>query len=135
MCNTCTPRKQKYFVVALVEPLKFFLINSRPTPFQLARPDFMRALAPIYSRSDPFLDHDSYVACNTLLGEYTPEEVEAEFELNDRIFKGDLSPQGCCEVRAALVDNKHLPRKYRPLLHTAWQIEPPESAGDAAPSR
>jgi len=67
-----------------------------------------------------FLHHDSYVACNGLLGEYTESEVHAAADKDPDCYKGFLSADAFLAVEAALIGNRLLPRKYLEDLATAW---------------
>lgn len=130
-CNTCTPPKLKYFVIAMVEPLRCFLINSRPTQFQASTPERLGSLAPILRAQHQFLGHDSYVACTDLFAEYTVEEIEAAVDADGSVFLGELSAEGRAAVARALSNNRMLPRRHLPALQAAW----PDPAGDALRER
>ncbi len=119
-CQTCMPPKMKFFVAALVDPLRFFLINSHPTGLQQSKPDLMSALARIHAVQHNFLSYDSYVACDMLIAEYDIEQLNAEIARCPACHVGCLHKAGRKAVARAVRNNRQLPTKYRPLLENAW---------------
>lgn len=120
-CLLCNPPKQKLFVIALLDPLRLFLINSEPSPFQSSSPKQMAALAPILVAEHPkFLTHDSFVACTQISSEYSADQIVTAIARDPACYKGDLSTNARIAVARALADNRLIPTKYRNPLATAW---------------
>jgi len=117
-CTLCNPPKNKFFVVALAAPLKFFLINSALTQYQQQRRDHVAAQARIFAAEHEFLDHDSFVGCDWLSHEYDLDALISSVEASARYRKvGVLTDNARMSVAAALVGNVHISRKYlRPLI-------------------
>lgn len=119
-CNTCREPKPKFFVVALLEPFRCFLINSAPTAFQASRPEQMLALAPILANQHPFLSYNSYVGCNELFAEYSQADIEAAEASDPSVRLGSLHPHARAAVAAALTGNRFLPKLYLAKLQNSW---------------
>lgn len=126
-CQTCHTPKPKFFVVALVDPLRFFLINSNPTLLQKSKPELMHALALVHTVQQKFLHHDSYVACDMLFAEYDLEQLEAEVTAHPECQVGCLHTAGRKAVARAVRGNRQLPSKYREPLERAWPLDIPDS--------
>ncbi|MBA0101252.1 hypothetical protein WH218_19660 [Stenotrophomonas indicatrix] len=120
-CTLCNPPKDKFFVVALAEPLKLFLINSEMTEFQRARPDRAMAQAEIAAAEHDFLEYDSIIGCDWLSHEYGQDTLERALA-NDKRYRciGRLSDAARRSVAAALRDNVHIPGKWLKLLKQHW---------------
>jgi hypothetical protein len=116
-CQTCTTPKPKFFVVATLQPLKCFVINSQPTAFQLADPKRLAALTPIRADQHPFLVYDSYVGCNALFSEYDEPALQAVLAKNPSAFRGVLHQDAITAVRATIANSVLLsPVRKRELL-------------------
>lgn len=114
-CGTCLPPKQKLFVVALLTPLRCFLINSQLRAAETRSPQAQTMAVPILAASHPFLTHDSYVSCSDLMGEYT--------DANDfpaACYVGDLDQATRAMVLASFAQNSQLPTSRLALLTSAW---------------
>lgn len=120
-CQTCQTPKRKYFVVANLDPLLCFLINSEPTAFQKSRPEIMQTLAPILmSEHASFLKYDSYIGCNELFGEYSAGDISNILQSNPSCYVGKLSGTARLAVAAALKGNKILPAKRLAEIAANW---------------
>lgn len=120
-CKNCNPPKDKFFVVALVEPLKLFLINSEMTDFQKASPDHVIAQAHVLVAEHAFLEYDSLVGCDWLSHEYSDEDLKRALASNNRYrVIGTLSPRARQAVAAALQGNVHIPGKWLKQLKEHW---------------
>lgn len=120
-CKNCNPPKDKFFVVALVEPLKLFLINSEMTAFQKASPDHVIAQAHVSVAEHDFLEYDSLIGCDWLSHEYSDADLERALTTNNR-YKviGALSPRARQAVAAALQGNVHIPGRWLKQLKECW---------------
>lgn len=119
-CQTCATPKMKYFVVAMLNPFRCFVINSKPTALQLSRPDMMNALARIMEVQHRFLHHDSYVGCGDLFAEHSEAEVLAEYARNPSCYIGDLHGAARKAVARSLDGNRLLPVKYIAKMLQDW---------------
>lgn len=120
-CTLCNEPAQKFFVVAQVQPLRMFLINSELTEFAKARPAHVAASPLIrYAEHSGFLKYDSFVGCDHLSHEYSYERVEALLSANPSIRVGQLHPNAKAAIGSALRGNFLLPRKYLKDLLPLW---------------
>jgi hypothetical protein len=119
-CQTCAKPKVKFFVVALLQPLRCFVINSRATDFQEANAAAAATLAPIRLVEHAFLSWDSFVACDVLFSEYSEQTILDHYARTPAVYVGDLSLGARASVRAALQDNKLLPVLRVKALAGAW---------------
>ena len=63
-CDFTDPPKEKYLVLACVEPEPLlFVINSSIPAFIARRPDMRRCQVRVTTSTHPFLDHDSFINC------------------------------------------------------------------------
>src|SRR5690606_9607979 len=105
-CSLCTPQKQKLFVVALLDPFRCFLINSRPSPFQGSSPKQMACLAMILQCEHAFLVKDSLVACTEISAEHSELSISNAIAASSSCYKGVLSANARTAVARALRDNR-----------------------------
>ncbi|WP_019304065.1 hypothetical protein [Xanthomonas oryzae] len=120
-CKLCNPPKDKFFVVAMLDPLKLFLINSEMTEFQQARPEFVVAQAPVLASQHGFLTHDSYIGCDWLHHEYDgPELAKVVAQRGKYRLVGQLSAPARQAVANALVGNVHIKNKFLRVLQGLW---------------
>src|SRR5690349_9751057 len=89
-CQTCKTPKPKLHIIAMVDPMLCFLINSVRTEFQLAREPHIAATPPIFQADHSFLDHDSYIGCNELFAEHTADSILSVMARNPRTYVGEL---------------------------------------------
>jgi hypothetical protein len=123
-CKNCNPPKQKFFVVARVDPLWMFLINSERTGFAASRPYHVDATPSILSAEHPeFLDHDSFIGCDQVWFEYANEHEQllGMLKSDGKILAGRLHANAMRAVLAALTTNKLIKRKYLNELIPIWQ--------------
>lgn len=119
-CNLCNPPKNKFFVVALHDPLKMFLINSDATDFQKSSPAIMAAQARIFASEHTFLEYDSLIGCDHLTHEYRLDQLRDLVLRNPTIRIGHLSDRAKEAVGQALKGNELIPRKYLRALGPCW---------------
>lgn len=120
-CTLCNPPKPKFFVVAQVDPLRMFLINSEMSGFAMSKAEHVAANARILvADHSSFLKHDSFVACDHLSHEYSREKLLQEVERNPSIAVGCLHTRAIEAVAEALRGNDLLPRKYLRDLLPLW---------------
>lgn len=122
-CTLCNPPKPKFFVVAQVEPLRMFLINSKLTHFVASSPHRTAAHARIFAAEHVgFLKHDSYVACDAVSHEYSLEQLQQLMANDSSIHRGTLSIQARSAVAIALANCRTMARKYLNELRPFWPI-------------
>lgn len=120
-CTLCNPPKPKFFVVAHVDPLRMFLINSNLSDFVRGSPEHVAAMALIRVQQHPeFLVHDSYIACDHLSHEYSSELLILKMGLSPEVRVGHLHPDAKAAVREALRGNALLAGKYLKQLRVTW---------------
>ncbi len=119
-CTHCSPPKMKYYVVAQVEPLRMFLINSELTVFQAARPEYVAACPSIAASEHPFLRYDSYLACDHVSHEYSLQDLDTRLNANPAIRLGTLSLAAREALKTALANNWILPTKYVRDIRPLW---------------
>ncbi|MEN5374307.1 hypothetical protein [Stenotrophomonas hibiscicola] len=120
-CKNCNPPKDKFFVVALAEPLKLFLINSEMTDFQRVRREHVVAQAHIAVAEHGFLEYDSLIGCDWLSHEYSSEDLERVLAIDERYrYVGSLSMAARQAVAAALQGNVHIAGKWLKQIKEHW---------------
>lgn len=120
-CKLCNPPKNKFFVVALVDPLKLFLINSDATDFQKGVPAIMATQAQIFVSEHAFLKYDSLISCDQVSHEYSRDQLQDLIMRDATIRLGHLSDRAKEAVGRALKGNEMLPRKYLNALALCWK--------------
>ena len=102
-CPFTHPPKEKFLLVACVEPiLNFLVINSQIPDFVQKRPDLKRCQVKIDVASHRFLIHDSYIDCKDAITSLTREHIEEQI-LNDMSrLKGDIEEPVKEQVIAAV---------------------------------
>jgi hypothetical protein len=121
-CATCVKQKNKFFVVALVEPiLRCFLINSKMTALQIERDDLAFECIELSRAKHPFLDHDSYLGCNQLFAEYTAKTLCQIVDGSPDRFVGCLDRDVMDEALSRFPENISLPQKRIRELMEAWK--------------
>lgn len=120
-CNVCTPQKYKFFVVAYTEPkIRYFLINSKPTEFQLARPHLMESMVVLPASAHSFLKYDSYMNCTEVLGGATREEVQQACSTDPRAYLGRIAEPQKQVVKQLMVNSRLLTGKEKQAILAAW---------------
>lgn len=120
-CRFCNPQKNKYFVLAVVEPVpRFFLINSALNAFQEKRPHVLASILPIKRSACRFLHHDSYLDCTALAGGYTAQQLEDKVTADPGVFMGRLDVNTRRAVRAVITQNKLLTTAEKTSLLAIW---------------
>lgn len=120
-CKHCVPPKPKFFVVAQVQPLRMFLINSEINQFAASKPR-MVALMPMLMHVEhaSFLAHDSYLCCDHLSHEYSIERVKEILRADPGVRRGQISEAGRRALAGTLRGNHLVPRKYLRDLMAVW---------------
>lgn len=98
--------KEKLVVPAFIEAdgrVRFFVINTERTDFQIARPEISRHVLPLKKAdNDRFLTHDSWLACHEVVGGWTVAEIEA----TEDCYRGPLDRATLALVKAVIKDSR-----------------------------
>lgn len=121
-CRTCVDKgRLKFFVVAFTWPEpRCFLINTEIAPLSSVKPTVARTQVRIYQSENTFLKYDSWLDCSILKNDYTATEMEALVAEDPSVIRGAVSTQCRAGVRAALEENRLLPREFLPTLRNVW---------------
>lgn len=120
-CATCADKKDKFFVVALTEPvLRCFLINSDMTKLQQSRDDLALECVPLAQSQHPFLTYDSYLGCNYLFPEYTAKSLNIVLNARPGAYVGNLHQDAMEEAYRRFDQNVSLPKKRIDDLKKCW---------------
>lgn len=120
-CNTCTPQKNKFHVLACVSPGPwFFLINSSPTNYQEARPHLMASMLELASADLQCLTHDSWLDCTMLMGGYSAQELETMVQSSSKEYLGRLPIIRRRAVRAIVENSRVLTTSEKKHLLILW---------------
>jgi hypothetical protein len=123
MCTLCNPPKFKFYVVAQVQPLRMFMINSERTEFQQRSNEHVAATPVIRGDQHPsFLDYDSHIGCDHLSHEHSYEQVEAALAANPSLLVGHLHDDAKAVLANTLVSNPHIAGKYLRDLRALWGV-------------
>lgn len=121
-CTLCDPPKPKFFVVAQVQPLRMFLINSNLTEFQKRSNDHLAVCPGLLADDHPqFLTHDSFLCCDHLSHEYNYEQVAQKLQKQPEVLIGHLHADAKAALCAALDNNRLLAGKHLRELRPLWQ--------------
>lgn len=121
-CLSCVETgRLKYFVVALTWPEpRFFLINSDRSPFAANKPTVAQTQVPILKAEHRFLDYDSWLDCSVLKQDYSLTDIEQALANDPSILRGGISKSARILVRAAVTNNRLLPREFLGSLRNVW---------------
>lgn len=120
-CVACNPQKPKFHVLARIEPSPaFFLINSNPTAYQLAREHLMSSIIQVTPAQLAFLTHDSWLDCTQTMGGHSAETLESLVLKKSRDFKGRLEQAQRRAVRAIIGESKLLSRADKAAMLALW---------------
>jgi hypothetical protein len=76
-CPFTTPPKNKYFLVASINPLVLlFIVNTSVNPFIQNNPKLLEAQLLLKQSDYSFLNHDSYLDCHQIIDRFTLEEIK-----------------------------------------------------------
>lgn len=93
-CDFTTPQKNKYLLVASVEPLiLMFVVNSKIPNYVMGKPDLLECQILLKADNYIFLDHDSYLACHQNINSFSREQVLAQITNDMSRIKGMVIAQ------------------------------------------
>ena len=120
-CVACRPPKPKFHVLARIEPVPtFFLINSHPTAYQLARPHLMSSILKVMPTELTFLSHESWLDCTMVMSGYTAQDLETHVLNGNREYLGRMPAAQRRIVRAIINASKLLPRADKAAMLALW---------------
>jgi hypothetical protein len=119
-CTHCNPPKNKFFVVAHLEPLRMFLINSEITEFQRRSQEILATQVVIRAQEHAFLEYDSVIGCDHLSHEYNLERLQEILIKEPQRILGALSRPARAAVKEALKGNELIPFKYLRGMRESW---------------
>lgn len=98
--------KPKLVVPAFIEAdgrVRFFVINSDRTEFQMARPEVAKHVLPLkQADNDQFLTHDSWLTCHEVVGGWTVAQIEAV----KGCYRGPLDAATLIIVKAVIQESR-----------------------------
>lgn len=110
-CNFTTPPKYKYLMIATVEPLRVFIINSKIHRFISGSPELLADQVNIPSQDHLFLDHDSVLNCIEAHRAFEIDDLKGELITNfSEVYKGELQPYVLNNVLEVVERSQNLSR-------------------------
>jgi hypothetical protein len=120
-CNACRPPWNKFHVLASISPGPwFFLINSAPTAFQLARAHLMSSMIELQASDVNFLNADSWLDCSQLLGGHSAQLLEDLVKGASSDYLGRLETHHRRAIRAVIAQSRVLSKTDKQHLLAAW---------------
>lgn len=117
-CSFTTPPKDKYLLLACVNPRPLFLvINSEINDFVMKRPHLRERQVLIKAEDYSFLIHDSYVDCTEAKDSLLKEDVERQVLIDTKRIKGAISPDTVAEVVNSINTSRTIA-----LRHKIWML-------------
>lgn len=117
-CGFTTPPKDKYLLLACVNPLPLFLvINSEINDFKLKRTHLRERQVLIKTEDYTFLNHDSYIDCTEAKDSLSQEEVERQVLTDSTRIKGNAN----LDTIKNVVDSINAARTVA-LRHKIWML-------------
>lgn len=91
LCDFTTPQKHKYLMIACVEPLQVFIINSEIPEFIQRNPHLLADQVDIPQADHPFLKHDSILNCIEAHRAFNLSHLKDKLIANfSEVYKGTL---------------------------------------------
>lgn len=110
-CKFTTPPKYKYLMIATLQPLRVFIINSEIHPFILGSPELLADQVDIPSKDHLFLVHDSILNCVEAHRAFEIEDLKAELIANfSEVYQGELQPYVMNNVLDVVENSRNLSR-------------------------
>lgn len=112
-CDFTTPPKDKFLVLACIEPEPLFLvINSQLNEFIRKREWLFQCQVRIEHEDHPFLRHHSYIDC-TNAHKIALRDIYEQLEMDIETIKDEISKDVLGQILAAVKFSKTLPAKYK----------------------
>lgn len=96
--------------------IRFFIINSEVAPFLLDKAELAKHVFALKQASNAsFLNHDSWLCCNELLGGFQVSDLEAP-----ECYRGPIDASTTAKVRAAIQQSKLYSAKEKAEILHGW---------------
>lgn len=116
-CDFTTPAKQKFLILAAINPgLLFLMINSEINTFKQSKQELLDAQVKIDQASHPFLDHDSYADCSKVIRHFNGEEVIRQFGSRLGSLRGKITNAVKAQIRAVVNDSRMLENRFKKAI-------------------
>ena len=113
-CDFTTPPKFKYLMIATVEPLQVFIINSEITEFIKRNAALLADQVDIPHKDHQFLTHDSVLNCIEAHRAFNISHLKNELIANfSEVYKGELEPYVLRNVVDVVANSVNLPTKTK----------------------
>ena len=122
-----TNPKEKFGILLTVDPVRFFLINSRLSAFTEQSPEHRRSQLEIDVASHEFLEHDSWVDCTGVV------RRQAEWAASGKARHQETSMPGGSDLGRAVPEN-HRSRRGLTLAKRLGQRADPCGASSVGES-
>ncbi len=113
-CDFINDPKPKWLLIVAgrCDPPLFFIINTDPTEYAKQTPRLRDQQIAIYKKSDPFMEHDSWIDCSAVYNNFALSEiVDALAGDMDRI-KGAVSARTVLAVLEKITESEILERRH-----------------------
>ena len=116
-CDFTDPPKDKFFLVASINPLVLlFIVNSNIRPFIANRPKLLESQVLLKPQDYGFLDHDSYLACHEVINYFSLDDIIEELNKDLSRIKGSLTVATRDEIVKILNKNMSLTLEQRVII-------------------
>lgn len=113
-CDFTTPPKFKYLMIATVEPLQVFIINSEIPEFIKRNESLLADQVDIPHKDHQFLTHDSVLNCIEVHRAFNISHLKSELVANfSEVYKGILKPYILRNVVDVVENSENLPLKTK----------------------
>ena len=103
--------------MALDGRVRMFPINSERTEFQISKPEVRRHLLPLARNLNTrFLTHDSWLACDEVIGGFTTVEIEQ----TEDCHRGALDTQTIAAVRVLIDGSRLYSDREKEVILSQW---------------
>lgn len=114
--------KEKLCVPAYVDEatgrVRFFVINTERTDYQLERPEVLRHIFAIAEKDHKaFLTHDSWLMCHEVIGGWMADDIDAK----KNCYRGPLDAAIASAVRAAIGESRLYSERERATILRQWK--------------
>lgn len=119
-CDFTDPPKNKYLVVACVEPkLLVFVINSDIPPFARSNPDLLACQLELCASDNSFLHHNSYINCGEVEYSLDKDEIMQQISTDMDRVKGELAVAIKKDIVRIVQTARTISRKYAEWISNA----------------
>jgi hypothetical protein len=113
-CKFTDPQKEKRLLIVSVEPYPlFFVINSNTNEYKQKRPHLLRQQLLLQQSHYPFLEHDSYVDCSKVRGDFSKAEIEGIISRESKRLLGMINEDAVADVLTTVNDSVTLEPRHK----------------------